>query len=237
MKILEQIQCSKKTSLAFLLDPAMYLDENAIKLVLSQADKHHVDFILVGGSLVSRPLDDFIDFVKMHTQKPVILFPGSLLQLSAKADAMLLLSLISGRNADLLIGNHVIAAPYIKEMEIEVLPTGYILIGNGKTTSVEYISQTMPIPAGKEDLILATAMAGEQLGLKLIYLECGSGADAAVNALLIEKAKNCIQCPIIVGGGIRTKDTFQSIYNSSPALIVIGNGLESNPYLLDDWIS
>jgi putative glycerol-1-phosphate prenyltransferase len=139
-----------------------------------------------------------------------------------------LLSLISGRNPEYLIGNHVIAAPVLKNSHLEVIPTGYILIENGATSSVEYISNTKSIPPGKTDLVIATALAGEMLGLKMIYLEGGSGSKEPINENLIRKVKSSISLPLIVGGGIHSKDDLFKVYNSGADIAVVGNALEND---------
>ncbi|MEA3317761.1 MAG: geranylgeranylglyceryl/heptaprenylglyceryl phosphate synthase, partial [Bacteroidota bacterium] len=200
--ILKQTKKNKKL-FALLIDPDKYSDTDLIR-VIKNANKSDVDLIFVGGSLLSTSIDKTIETIKNNTTIPVILFPGSVLQISSKADAILLLSLISGRNPDLLIGNHVIAASQIKKSKLDVIPTGYILVNGGKSTSVEYMSNTKPIPADKTDIAIATAMAGEMLGLKTIYLEAGSGADNSLKTEMIKKVKQNINIPLIVGGGLNT---------------------------------
>jgi len=154
---------------ALLIDPDKHT-QKSLAALSSLAEKNGVDLILVGGSLLNNNIDHSIQIIKKYTKIPVLLFPGSLLQITDKADGILLLSLISGRNPDLLIGNHVIASARIRKSNLEVFPTGYILIEGGKSTSVEYMSNTKPIPADKTDIAIATAMAGEMLGLRYIYL-------------------------------------------------------------------
>jgi phosphoglycerol geranylgeranyltransferase len=188
---------------ALLIDPDNHTDASLIK-TLSVARTAAIDFVLVGGSLISKPIDRFVEIIKKESTAPVILFPGSLLQLSEKADGILLLSLISGRNPDYLIGNHVLAAHFLKKSGLEIIPTGYILIDGKSVSSVEYISNTRPIPVEKPDIVVATAMAGEMLGHKLIYLEAGSGADRRVSEGLVANVKKNIGIPLMVGGGIRT---------------------------------
>src|SRR4030042_119945 len=161
--------------IALLIDPDKHTDATLVK-TLAVAGRAATDFILVGGSLVSKPVDHTVEIIKRASPLPVILFPGSLLQLSDKADGILLLSLISGRNPDYLIGNHVLAAHFLKKSSLEIIPTGYILIDGKTVSSVEYISNTRPIPVEKPDIVVATAIAGEMMGNKLIYLEAGSGA-------------------------------------------------------------
>jgi phosphoglycerol geranylgeranyltransferase len=218
----------KQKKLAVLIDPDKYSPES-LTHTLDVCKYCQVDFILAGGSLVSKSIDQLISLVKEQTQIPVILFPGSLLQLSSKADGLLLLSLISGRNPEFLIGNHVIASPFLKKSGLEILPTGYMLVESGQTTSVEYISNTKPIPANKPEIAVATAIAGEMLGLKLIYLEAGSGAQKHVPLQMISDVKKNINIPLIVGGGIRTAEQLHDVYNAGADIVVLGNSIENSP--------
>jgi putative glycerol-1-phosphate prenyltransferase len=149
-----------------------------------------------------------------------------------KSDVIMLLSLISGRNPEYLIGNHVIAAPYLKNCREKIIPVGYILVSCGNRTSVEYISQTEAIPADKTDIVVATAMAGEMLGLGMIYLEAGSGASAHVPTNVISSVRQNIRVPLVVGGGIRNEEEVENIFGSGADLIILGNGCEENPALL-----
>jgi putative glycerol-1-phosphate prenyltransferase len=225
-----------KKSIALLLDPDK---ANGIPLIniLKSAAKCKTDFIMTGGSLTFSSIDELIDTVKEHCPIPVVLFPGNLLQLSRKADLILLLSLISGRNPELLIGNHVIAAPYLKDIRKKLISAGYILISCGTKTSVEYISQTEAIPADKPEIVVATAMAGEMLGLSMIYLEAGSGAIKHIPAGIISAVRKNISIPLAVGGGIRSKEEVEEIFRAGADLIVLGNGCENNPSLLKDACS
>jgi phosphoglycerol geranylgeranyltransferase len=220
-----------ETSVALLLDPDK-VKGNSLDTILKVAIDYKTDFILAGGSLTFNSIDNLIDSVRKLCNIPVVLFPGNLLQLSRKADIILLLSLISGRNPELLIGNHVIAAPYLKDLRERLVSVGYILIGCGSKTSVEYISQTEAIPADKPDIVTATAIAGEMLGLKMIYLEAGSGASHPVPYKIIKSVRENISVPLAVGGGIRRKEEIQDIFNAGANLIILGNGCEKNPDLL-----
>ena len=211
-----------------LIDPDK-IDVNSVDKLLNLSEKAKIDFFLVGGSLVAERPDDFIQKLKQKTKIPVVLFPGSLLQYSSKADAILFLSLISGRNPELLIGNHVTVAPLLKKSKIEVLSTGYMLINGGKTTSVEYVSNTMPIPADKTDIASATAIAGEMLGLKLVYMDAGSGADKPVPSGMIKKVKENIDIPLIIGGGLQTEEQIENACKNGADIIVLGNILEKEP--------
>jgi putative glycerol-1-phosphate prenyltransferase len=172
--------------------------------------------------------------MKENVSIPVILFPGSSLQIDPSADAILFLSLISGRNPDLLIGQHVIAAPILRNNKIEVIPTGYILVNSGKTTSVAYISNTTPIPEDKYSLAACTALAGEMLGLRLVYLDAGSGAEREISAKMISAVRKAVSVPLIVGGGINTSRKAITALEAGADLIVIGNALEKDPNLLTE---
>jgi len=214
--------------LAILLDPDKESQVN-IDAIVANGQQAGATLFLVGGSLVTKPLDDFVINLRAKTSLPVVLFPGSAMQFTPNAHGILFLSLISGRNPDFLIGHHVAIAPMLKHSGVEVVPTGYILIDGGAATSVQYMSQTMPIPATKPDIAVATAIAGELLGLKAIYLEAGSGAKNVVPLKLIEAVRKAISVPLIVGGGIRTKQQYTDARNAGADLVVVGNGLEENP--------
>lgn len=211
---------------ALLVDPDKH-DGRSIKEIGKMADARAVDFILVGGSLVSGSVDETVSRLRDFSTLPLILFPGNVLQISSKADGILLLSLISGRNPEFLIGNHVIAAPVLRKTRLEIIPTGYILVENGRTTSVEYMSNTKPIPADKLDLAVATAMAGEMLGHKLIYLEAGSGARENVNSGMIREVKSQINIPLVVGGGIHSPGQIRDTYQAGADIIVVGSAIEN----------
>ena len=225
-KILNNYNKGKK-QLALLIDPDKYTSAG-LKKTINDANKANVDFILVGGSLMFHNHVNVISHIKSETKIPVILFPGSLLQISPDADAILFLSLISGRNPDFLIGNHVVAAPLLKKSKIEIIPTGYILVEGGRTTSVEYMSNTKPIPGNKIDIAVATALAGEMSGHKLIYIEAGSGAEIPVTSEIMTAVKKNIAIPLIVGGGIRTNDSLKKACKAGADIIVIGTAFETN---------
>jgi putative glycerol-1-phosphate prenyltransferase len=234
--IYNQIFINKnKNKIGVLIDPERHDNFSVIKTI-EICVQCSVDFILIGGSLVSRQIDSFVNEIKKKSSIPIILFPGSLMQISENADAMLLLSLISGRNPEYLIGNHVIAAPFLKKSKLEIIPTGYILIEGSTTTSVQYISNTSPIPSEKPELAVATAIAGELLGLKSIYLEAGSGALNHVPLKVIEQVKKSISIPLIVGGGIKKREQLENIYNAGADIAIIGNSLENNPEKLFDLL-
>lgn len=218
---------NKNKKLALLIDP----DKTTIikaKQIVKEAANCGYSFIFVGGSLVSVPMDDYIIELRPVSKIPLILFPGSPFQLSKHADGLLLLSLISGRNPEYLIGNHVISAPIIKKYNFEVIPTGYILVNSGIISSTEYISNTTSIPSDKTDLIVATAIAGEMLGLKLIYLESGSGATNPINVDLIREIKKNTSVPLIVGGGIITQKQLSDMFIAGADIAVVGTAIEKN---------
>ncbi len=236
MKILEILKDRRrqgKKSLAVLVDPDKIENTAKLKNLLNLASENCVDFFFVGGSLMTTTnLSEVVREIKENVGMPVILFPGNSMQLDPAADAILFLSLISGRNPDLLIGQHVVAAPILKNNRIEVMPTGYILINSGKITSVAYISNTMPIPDDKYSLAACTAMAGEMLGLQLIYLDAGSGAEREISPKMISAVRKAVDLPLIVGGGINTQQKAQAALEAGADMIVIGNAFEKNPNLL-----
>ncbi|MCG8683406.1 MAG: geranylgeranylglyceryl/heptaprenylglyceryl phosphate synthase, partial [Desulfobacterales bacterium] len=218
---------SDRKQLAFLIDPENSTHET-VKNTVENANQAGVGCILVGGSLVAGRVDETISMVKEFTDKPVVLFPGSLLQLSAKADAILFLNLVSGRNPEYLIGNQVIAAPFIRKHNMECIPTAYMLIESGRTTAVEYMSGTKPLPANKADIIVATAMASELMGHKAIYLEAGSGALNPISSEIINKVSDSVSIPIIVGGGLRSSESIERVFNAGGNLAVVGNALQES---------
>ncbi|HEY4787971.1 MAG TPA: geranylgeranylglyceryl/heptaprenylglyceryl phosphate synthase [Bacteroidales bacterium] len=219
---------NKEKMISLLIDPDNH-DNESLENILHISTLANIDFLLVGGSIVTKSFNEKISIIKKKTSLPVFLFPGNLLQLCDMADGILFLSLLSGRNPELLIGNHVIAAPFIKNSGIEVIPTGYILIDTGTRTSVEYMSNTRPIPSNKPEIAVATAMAGEMLGHKLIYLEGGSGAEQTVCNNLIEEVKKNISIPLVVGGGIRTAAQTRQIFSAGADIIVISTVAEESP--------
>jgi putative glycerol-1-phosphate prenyltransferase len=229
------LQESKKRGekkFAVLIDPDK-LRLNSIDDIVSKAVEAKVDFFYIGGSLiVNNMLDEVIAGIKAKSNIPTILFPGNSYQLSYKADGILFLSLISGRNAELLIGNHVISAPYLKVSGMEVISTGYMLIDGGISTTVQYISNTTPIPRNKYDIALSTALAGEMLGMKQIFLDAGSGAKHSVSAEMISAVSSAVEIPVIVGGGIRTGLQAKAAIDAGADVIVVGNAIETNPELI-----
>lgn len=232
-KIMKPYNFPAKKSIAVLLDPDKAKGES-LQNILKTANENKTDYIFAGGSLTFTGIDNLIIEIRKHSSIPVILFPGNLLQLTLKADIILLLSLISGRNPELIIGNHVIAAPHLKDVREKLVSVGYILIGCGKKTSVEYISQTEAIPCDKPEIAVATALAGEMLGLQMIYLEAGSGATNPVPVDLVKAVRQNISIPLAVGGGIKNKDEVEEIFNAGADLIILGNACEKNPELLTE---
>ena len=220
--------------LAVLIDPdKMKLDD--VHRFISKINQSIATHIFVGGSEVDEELTEIlVEEIKKHTELPVILFPGDVIQITDKADGILFLSLISGRNPDYLIGKHVEAVSKLKNTTLEVIPTGYLLIENGKATSVERVSKTKPLKRSDIETIVNTAKAGELLGMKLMYLEAGSGATHAIEPKIISRVKIEVNSPLIVGGGIRSKMALESSYKAGADLVVIGTAFEEDETFFDD---
>jgi putative glycerol-1-phosphate prenyltransferase len=224
-----------KKQLAVLIDPDKQSPEE-LENTAKIAQKAGVDFLFVGGSLLtSDMLFHCVRTLKENSDIPVVLFPGNTYQIARNADAMLFLSLISGRNPDMLIGMHVLAAPYIKLSGLETIPTGYMLIDSGKPTAVSYMSNSFPIPNDKKDIAACTAMAGEMLGLKLIYMDAGSGAEKTITEEMVSFVKQSIEVPLIIGGGIKTPEKIQSILKAGADTVVVGNRFEDSPELINEF--
>lgn len=230
--LLEAKQHGKKR-FAVLIDPDKMRLGNMEK-VLDLAMRAGVDYFFVGGSLIVNDMMDYcLDAIREAAQNiPTILFPGSPQQINDKADAILFLSLISGRNADLLIGQHVLSAPTLKRSQLEILSTGYMLIDGGAPTTASYISGTHPIPSNKEDIAYCTALAGELLGLKAIYMDAGSGAKNPVPEMMISTVSKALDIPLIVGGGMRTPEKVAANARAGADVIVVGNAIEQDPNLI-----
>lgn len=220
--------------LALLLDPDAYGEEQfgQLEQVLQYCEP---GLIFVGGSLVTADTSAFIKRVKTITEVPVILFPGNVSQFSESADALLFISLLSGRNPEFIIGQHVVAAPLIRRCGMEAISTGYLLIDGNSVTSVQYMSNTMPIPACKTDIALATAQAAELLGMKMVYLEAGSGASSPVPPELIGAVRQGLSIPLIVGGGLNTVDKIERACRAGADILVVGNALEKDIALLEEF--
>ena len=226
-----------KKSFAVLIDPDKVNDNSVEELIQLSLDAK-VDYFLVGGSLViSSYLDECVQLIKRSCDIPVILFPGSPSQVSKYADALLYLSLISGRNPELLIGQHVVSAPFVKKSGLEIMSTGYMVIDGGAPTTVSYISNASPLPSDKNEIAMCTAMAGEMLGMKLIYMDAGSGAKKAISESMIQKVASCIDVPLIVGGGITTAEKAYLNCKAGADVIVVGNAIEKDASLIKEIAS
>lgn len=231
--ILQQ-QAQGRRQFAVLIDPETRNEDSFIRTARA-ATEAGVDFLFIGGSLLSNDnMNVCLDQLRKETRIPLVLFPGSPLQVNPSADAILLLSLISGRNPDLLIGSHVIAAPYLKQSGLEIIPTGYMLIESGISTTALYMSHTLPIPGHKPDIAACTALAGEMLGLKLIYLDAGSGALRPVSAEMIQAVRQNTTVPLVVGGGITHPEMARKAVLSGANIVVVGNAIEKDSGLIQE---
>ncbi len=221
-----------KKSIAVLIDPDN-LDFDQLDYKIQLAVKAGVDYFFLGGSLIA---DDCLDRAIVAIQKscsiPTVIFPGTAQQINGKADAILLLSLISGRNAETLIGKHVVAAPILKKSGLEIISTGYILVDSGRATTASYISNTIPIPHNKPQITACTAMAGEMLGLNLIFMDGGSGALNPISEKMVSATRKSVDTPIIVGGGIKSVEKAAAIFKAGADIVVVGNAFEDNPELI-----
>ncbi|HTS45438.1 MAG TPA: geranylgeranylglyceryl/heptaprenylglyceryl phosphate synthase [Puia sp.] len=219
-------------SFAVLIDPDK-VNAKKIDQLLALALDAKVDYLLVGGSLViSNQLDEVVQQIKNNCTLPVLLFPGTASQISSFADGLLYLSLISGRNPELLIGQHVISAPFVKQSGLEIISTGYMVIDGGAPTTVSYISNASPVPADKNEIAMCTAMAGEMLGMKLIYIDAGSGAKRPVSEDMIRMVASCIEIPLVVGGGIRNPEKAYHNCKAGADVIVVGDAIEKDASLI-----
>ena len=227
-----QAKARGEKKLAVLIDPGK-LSEEQLEYLIGIAERSGVHYVFIGGSLLMNDrLDETLNFIRGRCDKPLVLFPGNGLHISKKADGLLFLSLISSRNPELLIGQQVSAAPLLRAAGLEVISCGYMLVDGGKPTTVQYMSNSLPIPSDKTDIAMATALAGEMLGLKTVYLEAGSGANYPVPAEMIKAVAGTISLPLIVGGGIRTAEQARSAWNAGADLLVVGNAIENNPDLI-----
>lgn len=233
LELAEKKKLGRK-SFTVLIDPDK-VDNTKIDQLVSLATEAKVDYFFVGGSLViSSHLDECIQQLKASCDIPVILFPGSPSQVSRYADALLYLSLISGRNPELLIGQHVVSAPFVKKSGLEIMPTGYMVIDGGAPTTVSYISNATPIPSDKNEIAMCTAMAGEMLGMKLIYMDAGSGAKRPIPEEMIQKVASHIEAPLIIGGGIIEPEKAYINCKAGADVIVVGNAIEKDPSLIKE---
>ena len=235
MSIYNTIITNKKAnrkSFALLIDPDKQ-DKSQLITIIEKAKNANTDFFFVGGSLLTNDsLDICLETLKAHSNIPVVLFPGNAMQVNEKADSILFLSLISGRNAEMLIGKQVITAPILKQSSLEVLPTGYMLIDSGKPTTVSYMSNTTPIPAKKDAVAACTAMAGEMLGLKLIFMDGGSGAQNPISEKMIASVSKSVDTPLIIGGGISSGEKAIANCKAGADIIVVGNAIEKDENLI-----
>jgi phosphoglycerol geranylgeranyltransferase len=223
-----------RKSFAVLIDPDK-VNNSILDELMELSVSAKVDYLLVGGSLViSNHLDDCVQHIKKQCDIPVILFPGSPSQISKYADALLYLSLISGRNPELLIGQHVVSAPFVRQSGLEIMSTGYIVIDGGAPTTVSYISNAAPVPADKNEIAMCTAMAGEMLGMKLIYMDAGSGAKRPISENMIEAVAKHISLPLIIGGGITDPEKAYRNCKAGADVIVVGNAIEKDSSLIKE---
>src|SRR5690349_15234213 len=229
---LQERKRSGKKSFAVLVDPDK-INAATTEQLVSLAVEAQIDYFFVGGILViSTNLDECIREIKVSCSIPVIIFPGSTSQISRYADALLYLSLISGRNPELLIGQHVVSAPAVRQSGLEILSTGYMVVDGGAPTTVSYISNASPIPHDKNEIAMCTAMAGEMLGMKLIYMDAGSGAKRPVSESMIESVAKKIETPLIVGGGIIEPEKAYRNCKAGADVIVVGNAIEKDSSLI-----
>lgn len=229
LKSIKETAIAQKKQIAVLIDP----DGRSVsyfEMMAKTAQSAGVDFVFVGGSLIGDDqMDLCLEALRGNCSIPLILFPGSVMQVNGKADAILFLSLISGRNPEMLIGRQVVAAPYIKKAGLEAIATGYMLIDSGRSTTALYMSNTLPIPSDKPQIAGCTAMAGEMLGLQVIYLDGGSGAENPISADIIREVRNTVNLPIIVGGGIRTEEQAIVACEAGADIVVVGTIAEKDP--------
>lgn len=234
LSYIEQAVSKAEKLLAVLIDPDKMQVEN-VQGFMRKVNASTVNIVLVGGSTVEEHVtDQLVSEIKKHTHLPIVIFPGDVTQITDKADAILFLSLISGRNPEYLIGKHVEAVSKLVNTQLELIPTGYILIENGKQTSVESVSQTKPMSRSDIQKIVDTAKAGELLGMKLLYLEAGSGALHPVSEDIITRVKATLNVPLIVGGGIRNLGTLEAAFNSGADMVVIGTAFENDNSLFEE---
>src|ERR1700722_698638 len=225
---------TRRKSFALLIDPDK-VDPAGTATIIKLAIEARVDYLFVGGSLVvSDHLDQVVQQIKAYFKIPIILFPGTPSQVSPFADALLYLSLISGRNPELLIGQHVVSAPAVRKSRLEIISTGYMVIDGGAPTTVSYISNALPIPSDKNEIALCTAMAGEMLGMKLIYMDAGSGARHPIREEMIASVASHIDIPLVVGGGIRDPEKAYLNCKAGANLIVVGNAIEKDANLIKE---
>jgi phosphoglycerol geranylgeranyltransferase len=222
-----------RKKLALLLDPDEYNKSHLDNLFSN--DFNHIDYFFVGGSLIKEAeQENLIQHLRTISSKPIILFPGSSGHISSNADAILFLSLLSGRNPEYLIGQQVISAPLVKRSKLEVLSTAYLLVDGGRSTTVQYMSNTFPLPNDKPDIAACTALAGKYMGFSLIYLDAGSGAQKPISASMISAVKKETGLPLIVGGGIKSYEQMEEAYDAGADVVVIGNAIQNQEVKLNE---
>ena len=233
LELLKNRRAQRRKSVALLCDPD--IPQSQISEQVQKALHHGVDLFLVGGSHLSvGNTSECVQLIKSLGAQHVVLFPGNEIQVAKEADAILFMSLISGRNPDFLIAKQVAAAPFVKSCRIEAIPTGYMLVESGKLTSALYISNTLPLPNNKPDIAASTAMAGELLGMQLFYLDAGSGAEYPIPQSIIQAVKNNTNGVLFVGGGIRTPLSAAAAWESGADVVVVGNGIFEDNSLMSD---
>lgn len=237
--ILKEISESKSKGLAWLIDPEKCPDEHTLKHNFSWVKNSDLDLIFVGGSsLKIKSFSSIISSIKeIAGNIPVVIFPGSKLQVSERADAILFLSLLSGRNPDFLIGHQIAAVPKILSSGLEVLPTAYLLVNDGEITSVHSVSQTLPLLNSQHELVRNTALAGYFMGMNHVFLDAGSGAKSHVSPQVIELVKNQIPCPVMVGGGLDSIQKIKEVFQAGADLVVLGNSIEKDPGFLAEVLN
>jgi phosphoglycerol geranylgeranyltransferase len=232
--LLSDRKANGQKSFAVLVDPDK-VNPGLISELSELTKASKVDFLLIGGSLViTDHLDEVVQQFKRECDIPIILFPGSPLQVSRYADALLYLSMISGRNPELLIGQHVISAPFVRQSGLEIIPTGYMVVDGGAPTTVSYISNATPLPSDKSEIAMCTAMAGEMLGMKLIYMDAGSGARKPITENMIRQVSQSVSVPLVVGGGITDPEKAYHNCKAGADVIVVGNAIEKDPSLIKE---
>jgi phosphoglycerol geranylgeranyltransferase len=222
------VAAKNKKLLAILLDPDKLTVEKTIPLIEKINSSPATHLFVGGSSFDGNHLDELIATLKQNTQLPIVLFPGNPSQISNEADGILFLTLLSGRNSDYLIEHQVNAVPYLKNTNLEVISTGYILIESGSETAVQRVTKTKPLERNNSDYVVQTAQAGELIGNKLIYLEAGSGAQWAVPLEMIQQVRQNISIPLIVGGGIRSQKEIENAYKAGANMVVIGTAFEKD---------
>ncbi|WP_192822498.1 geranylgeranylglyceryl/heptaprenylglyceryl phosphate synthase [Rufibacter sp. LB8] len=223
-----------RKQLAVLLDPD-HLTVARCQEILALSHQHQVDYFFMGGSLISNPdQTSFVQYIKQHSAIPVILFPSSGLYIDSAADGLLLLSLISGRNPDFLIGQHVAAAPLLQKSGLPLYSTGYMLVDSGRQTTASYMSGTTPIPNDKPSIAACTALAGQMLGLQHMYLDAGSGAMYPVSVAMIQAVRQAVSVPLLVGGGVNTPDKAEAAWKAGADVLVVGNHIEKQPQFISE---